>query len=54
MMDVEAGKTVECKTILIPSELGLQELKNSMIKPDYIAKDLLDAGKWIVENYSKY
>ncbi|UCD13647.1 MAG: D-glycero-beta-D-manno-heptose 1,7-bisphosphate 7-phosphatase [Thermoplasmatales archaeon] len=51
MMDVEAGKVVSCKTILIPSELGLQELKNSLVKPDYVAKDLLDAGKWILNNY---
>ena len=51
MMDVEVGKAVDCKTILISSELGLQELKNSRIKPDYLAKDLLDASKWIINNY---
>lgn len=52
MMDVEAGRKVNCKTILISSELGKKELKNSILKPDYIAKDLLDTGQWIVKNYS--
>jgi histidinol-phosphate phosphatase family protein len=52
IMDVQVGKTVGCRTILVESDLGLKELEKSMIKPDYIAKDLLDAGKWITKNYA--
>ena len=52
MMDVEAGKKVNCKTVLISSDLDNKEFKNNGLKPDYIAQDLLGAGKWIVKNYS--
>jgi histidinol-phosphate phosphatase family protein len=51
MMDVEAGKKVKCKTILISSGLGINEINKINKKPDYIAEDLLDASKWIVKNY---
>ena len=53
MMDIEVGKAVGSKTILIPSESGLKELRQSISKPDYIAKDLLDASKWLIEDYNK-
>jgi len=52
IMDIEVGKKVNCKTIFISSDYGLKELKNSNTKPDYIAKDLLDAGQWIIKNYN--
>jgi len=51
MMDVEVGKKVGCRTIIIPSELGIQEMEESSLEPDYIAKDLLDASKWIIKKY---
>ena len=51
MMDVNVGKKVGCRTVIIPSDVGLKELQKSDSKPDYIAKDLLDAGGWIIENY---
>lgn len=51
MMDVEAGKKVGCTAIIIPSELGLKEMNESNLEPDYIAKDLLDASKWIIKKY---
>ena len=51
MMDVNVGKKVGCRTIIIPSDVGLKELQKSDNKPDYIATDLLDAGGWIIENY---
>ena len=51
MMDVNVGKKVGCRTVIIPSDVGLKELQKSDSKPDYIAKDLLDASKWIIENY---
>jgi histidinol-phosphate phosphatase family protein len=52
IMDVLAGKTIGCKTVIIPSELGLEELKESNTNPDYIAKDLFDAAEWIITNYN--
>jgi histidinol-phosphate phosphatase family protein len=52
MMDVKVGKKVGTRTIIIPSTLGLKEMKEEKnIKPDYIAKDLYDASKWIIKNY---
>ena len=52
IMDVLAGKTIGSKTVIIPSELGLKELKESKANPDYIAKDLFDAAEWIINNYN--
>ena len=52
MMDVEVGKKVGCKTVIIPSERGQREMMESSIKPDYVAKDLLDTSKWIIKNYT--
>jgi histidinol-phosphate phosphatase family protein len=51
MMDVEAGKKVGCTSIIIPSERGKKEMMESTIKPDFVAKDLLDASKWIIKTY---
>ena len=52
MMDVKVGKKVGTRTIIIPSKLGLKEMKEEKnIKPDYVAEDLYDASKWIIENY---
>ncbi|KYK28097.1 hypothetical protein AYK20_01675 [Thermoplasmatales archaeon SG8-52-1] len=51
MMDVKAGKKVGCTSIIIPSELGKKEMIESSVKPDYVAKDLIDASKWIIKNY---
>lgn len=52
MMDVKVGKKVGTRTIIIPSTLGLKEMKEEKnIKPDYIAKNLYDASKWIIKNY---
>jgi phosphoglycolate phosphatase-like HAD superfamily hydrolase len=52
IMDVKAGKKVNCKTVLISTDYGLKELEESSVKPDFIAKDLLEASKWIIENYN--
>jgi len=51
IMDVEVGKVVECKTILIENEQGLSELQHSRMKPDYIAHDLVDVAQWIIQDY---
>lgn len=46
--DIELGKNIGCKTILVLIGHG-SKIKNE-IKPDYIAKDLLDAAQWILKN----
>ena len=52
MMDVKVGKKVGTRSIIIPSKLGLKEMKEEKnVKPDYIAKDLYDASEWIIKNY---
>lgn len=47
--DVIAGKRAGCKGILV--QTGNPVLKETFeVPPDYIAKDLLDAAKWIVRD----
>jgi histidinol-phosphate phosphatase family protein len=53
IMDVQVGRSVGCKTVLLKNDRGLKELEKADIKPDYIADDLLDAAKWINSDYKK-
>ena len=46
--DFEIGKNAGCKTIHVLTGYGINA-KND-VKPDYFAKDLLDAAKWILKN----
>ena len=46
--DFEMGKNSGCKTIHVLTGYGINE--KDEFNPDYIAKDLLDASKWIVGN----
>ena len=41
--DIEAGKRAGCKTILVETGHGAEELKNNKIECDFIAKDLFNA-----------
>ena len=41
--DIEAGKHAGCKTILVETGHGVEELKNNKIECDFIAKDLFNA-----------
>lgn len=47
-IDIEMGHNAGCKSILVLTGNGMNENENS--KADYVAKDLLDAAKWILEN----
>ena len=49
MLDVEAGKNVGCKTVLVPEdkELVKKERKESNVKPDFICNDFYTGAKWI-------
>ncbi|MCL5959592.1 MAG: HAD family hydrolase [Chloroflexi bacterium] len=49
--DLEAGRRVGCRTVLVLTGYGLQEreaLKGGKVQPDHISADLLDAVKWIL------
>ena len=45
--DIELGQNAHCKTILVLTGNG-SRIKND-VNPDYVAEDLLDAAKWILE-----
>lgn len=53
LMDVELAGAIGCKSVMIPSEPGKEELKNSSIFPDYIASDFESGAKWIIERQAK-
>lgn len=46
--DIEAGKRVGIKTILVLTGRGQQEKNELKEKPDFIAENLLEAAKWIL------
>lgn len=47
-IDVGMGRNAGCKSILVLTGNGMKEKENA--KADYVAKDLIDAAKWIIEN----
>ena len=55
--DVEFGRRAGCKSILVLTGYGKGELEYNRDKlngePDYIAEDILDAAKWIVNDMKK-
>ncbi len=46
--DIEAGKRVGCKTIMVRTGHGAEELKSNRIECDYIADDLYDAVEYVI------
>ena len=48
LSDIEAGKRAGCKTIIVKTGYGIEELKNKTINCDYIADDLYYAVKHIL------
>lgn len=46
-IDVEMGRNAGCKSVLVLTGNGMREKENS--KADYVAKDLIDAAKWILK-----
>jgi len=46
--DFEMGRNAGCKTIHVLTGNGIHA-KND-VKPDYLAKDLLDAAKWVLKD----
>jgi histidinol-phosphate phosphatase family protein len=50
LCDIELGKNIGAKTVLVLTGHGKKELdesENAHIEPDFVAKDLLDAANWI-------
>ena len=47
-IDVEMGHNAGCRSILVLTGSGMKEKENS--KADYVARDLVDAAQWILEN----
>ena len=45
-IDIQMGKNAGVKTILVLTGNGMKEKENS--NADYIAKDLVEAAKWIL------
>lgn len=51
--DVELGLNVGAKGIYLLTGHGEKHFHNIKVKPDLIAKDLLEAAKWIIKNEQK-
>ena len=47
-IDIQMGHNAGCKSILVLTGNGMKEKENS--EADYVAKDLLEAAKWIIKN----
>ena len=45
--DILCGKKVGCKTILVPKNLKELAKIDTSVKPDFVARDLLEAAYWI-------
>ncbi|MBL7068766.1 MAG: D-glycero-beta-D-manno-heptose 1,7-bisphosphate 7-phosphatase [Candidatus Omnitrophica bacterium] len=53
-MDIEAGESLGCKTILVLSgKSGLLDVKEWKTKPDFIKKDLAEAVEWMLNKSAK-
>jgi D-glycero-D-manno-heptose 1,7-bisphosphate phosphatase len=48
LSDIEAGKRAGCKTIMVRTGQGVEELKSNEIDCDYVANDLYDAVQHIL------
>ncbi|MFC2006278.1 D-glycero-beta-D-manno-heptose 1,7-bisphosphate 7-phosphatase [Chloroflexota bacterium] len=48
LTDIEAGKRAGCKTILVRTGYGVEELKCNHIECNYVANDLYDAAEYIL------
>jgi len=48
--DVEFGKNAGCKSIYMKTGHGEKHFKELNVKPDFVAKNLMEAAKWILDN----
>jgi len=56
MLDVLAGHSIGCKTILVPEdrELVIEEMQQTHIVPDFVADDFVSGVKWILQSTRNY
>jgi D-glycero-D-manno-heptose 1,7-bisphosphate phosphatase len=48
LSDIEAGKRAGCKTIMVRTGQGVEELKAKQVECDYVANDLYDAVRHMI------
>jgi len=48
--DIEMGHRAGCKNILVLTGYGKKHLNHLKTKPDFVAKDLLEAAEWILNS----
>lgn len=54
LIDVQTGKNAGCKAILINADnSSLIESEDDWTQPNFIAKDLREAARWIIKNNNK-
>jgi len=51
LMDVELARAIGCKSVMVPSEFGKDELKDCSVFPHYIAPDFESAARWIIQQF---
>jgi len=52
-IDLEAGKRAGCRTILVKTGYGHEEIQRSQIECGYIADDLCDAAEYILRQSNR-
>jgi len=50
LTDIEAGKRVGCKTLLVKTGYGAEQLKSNGVECDYIAEDLYGTVEYILDS----
>lgn len=54
LIDVQTGKNAGCRTVLIDTEMtALIENEEDWAQPDFVARDLLEAARWIIKKKLK-
>ena len=54
LIDVQTGKNAGCRTVLINAETSfLIEKEDDWTAPDYVAKDLREAARWVIKSNKK-
>ena len=51
--DMELARNIKAVAILVTTGLGAKTKDELAVTPDYVAKDLLGAARWIEEDYQK-
>lgn len=52
-IDIEAGKRAGCRTILVKTGYGSEEIKQNNVECNYVAEDLADAASYILGRANK-